>query len=487
MFIRNNNRSLTSKNVAAYINHAVRADIAFPVKQIQAYIKETLKVDISYIKAWRARRISVDSIYGNWKSNFEELPKYITALMSSNNGTIVEWYHQTDGSSEYNTFKYVFWAFGPVIKAFQHCRPIICVDGTHLTGSYRGKLLIAVTKDANKYILSVAYAIVDEETNDSWDRHKDIIHAMNNLDMWKEPLAYHRFCLRHVRSNFMKKFKNVSLKRLCWSIGSTTQRRKYRSCIQQMKKINPEAWEYLKQIGFNKWTLMHDEKDSRWGNLTTNISESLNNALRGARVLPIKACIDYTFNKVVQQFRNHTDIAKHCKTSLPPRVWHTFDERDNRGQDHTVTEFNEEEGWYRVTSMMQTNQDGDNDYIVQYKNKKCSCGKWQAERFPCSHAISICRHRGERPHDIVHRVYKNATYLQQYQSDFRPLPHPALWIDPGWRIIADESKIVTSRGRRRARRIHNKMDVHYREESVARRCGICNETGHNRKRCPNRS
>ncbi|XP_076900459.1 uncharacterized protein LOC143554625 [Bidens hawaiensis] len=166
---------------------------------------------------------AIESIYGSWESNFEELPKYIAALQLANPDTIVQWLHHPHGSSECAVFKCVFWAFGESIKAFHYFQPVISVDGTHLKGSYRGKLLIAVTKNANNHILPMAYAIVDEETNESWmwffqqlrehivndnigslcvisDR-QGIIKATETLDYWKEPNAYRRFCLRHIRRN----------------------------------------------------------------------------------------------------------------------------------------------------------------------------------------------------------------------------------------------------------------------------------------------
>ena len=135
--------------IAAHILHSIRADIAYPVKQIQADIKNNMHVDISYIKGWWARKKAIESIYGSWESNFEKLPRYIEALTSSNPNTIVHWSHDPNSLSSAYTFKYIFWAFGPAIEAFTHCIPVICVDGTHLKGSYKGKLLTAVTKDAN--------------------------------------------------------------------------------------------------------------------------------------------------------------------------------------------------------------------------------------------------------------------------------------------------------------------------------------------------
>ena len=73
------------------------------------------------------------------------------------------------------------------------------------------------------------------------NRHQGIIHAMANLEEWKEPLGYHQFCLRHIRSNLMKKYKNVRLKSFCWDIGSTTQKRKFVKYKKQIKAINLEA------------------------------------------------------------------------------------------------------------------------------------------------------------------------------------------------------------------------------------------------------
>jgi hypothetical protein len=509
--IRNNNTSLTSKNLASCINHAILADITYPVKNIMAYCKEILSVDCTYIKAWRARRIAIENIYGNWESNFQELPKYINALKRANPKTVVEWRHHVYASPDSVVFKYVFWAFGPSIEAFRLCRPVISIDGTHLKGSYVGKMLIAVSKDANGYIIPLAYAIVDEETNESWswfleqfgkhvrfpderslcvisDRHKGIINAMNTLEDWMEPKAYHRYCLRHIRSNFMSKFKSVELKRLCWGIGCTSQPRKYRHLVRQMRDQSEEAWNYLKNIRLDKWTIVHDDGHRRWGNLTTNISESMNNALRGCRLLPIKAIIQHTFDKTVQHFRKHREIAVSCNTGLPPRIWGTFNLSSARAREHTVAEFSRDRGIYKVTSRLHPNNDGGNEYTVEFtkRRKVCSCFKWQTQRLPCSHAIAVFDHRGVSRHDYVHKVHKTKTYRNQYDSDFYPLAHPDTWREANWSIRADPNKLIVGvPGRKKSARIHNEMDAHHPEEAGPRCCSICRLPGHNMLTCRN--
>lgn len=42
----------------------------------------------------------------------------------------------------------VYWSFGQCKEAFKHCRPVISVDATFLTGKYYGALMLAVGIDA---------------------------------------------------------------------------------------------------------------------------------------------------------------------------------------------------------------------------------------------------------------------------------------------------------------------------------------------------
>src|SRR6266542_5498945 len=119
----------------------------------------------------------------------------------------------------------LFWSFRQCIEGLRHCRPVLCVDGTFLSGKYHGTLLTALSADANNRILPLAFAYVESENNVSWlwfltliktrvvshrqrvcvisDPHACILHALDTLHDNEDsattwPNVERRWCMRHL-------------------------------------------------------------------------------------------------------------------------------------------------------------------------------------------------------------------------------------------------------------------------------------------------
>lgn len=99
---------------------------------------------------------------------FKVLPKFVQAIQKYNEGTIVKWRYNSLQDPNTAMFNSVFWAFSASIEAFKHCRPVLSIDDTHLYGRYTGKILIAMGVDANNQLFPLAFAIVGEESFNSW-------------------------------------------------------------------------------------------------------------------------------------------------------------------------------------------------------------------------------------------------------------------------------------------------------------------------------
>ncbi|XP_072084738.1 uncharacterized protein [Arachis hypogaea] len=125
--------------------------------------------------------------------------------------------------------------------AFRHCKPLVQVDGTHLYRKYKGTLLVAVAQDGNQNIVPIAFALVEGETADVWhfflrnlrmyivrkdgvgmisDWHESIRAVVNHFGGdWQPPRTWWMFCIRHIRSNFLRAFKVPHLQKLVVNIG----------------------------------------------------------------------------------------------------------------------------------------------------------------------------------------------------------------------------------------------------------------------------
>ncbi|KAK8954292.1 hypothetical protein KSP39_PZI002057 [Platanthera zijinensis] len=156
------------------------------------------------------------------------------------------------------------------------CRPVIDLDGTHLKTSNGGVLLCAVGIDGNKGMYHVAYAIVLKENRKSWewfigllilylkiensytwivlsDKQKGLLRAVEEL----LPNSEHRFCVRHMYSNFKQIHKGVQLKSLFWKAASATRLVDFNSEMEKCKALNIEAFNWVRARHPRNWARSH--------------------------------------------------------------------------------------------------------------------------------------------------------------------------------------------------------------------------------------
>ncbi|XP_070035158.1 uncharacterized protein [Nicotiana tomentosiformis] len=224
----------------------------------------------------------------------------MAALQHFNPGTVVEWKLERSSGIQEHIFRYVFWAFKRAIDGFVHCRSVISIYDTRVYGKYDIKLLIAVAVDANVSIFPLAFTICTNESQETWtlflnhlkehvvtqrlgiclisDRHGSILSSVQNLPAWKEPYAYHRYCVRHLKANFQKAHPNKDLHDLIWMAATDHQDCKFKRRMESIRQEDQGAYRWLMRHELDKWTL-HADGGRRWGILTTNISESFNGLL----------------------------------------------------------------------------------------------------------------------------------------------------------------------------------------------------------------
>ncbi|XP_027905924.1 uncharacterized protein LOC114165520 [Vigna unguiculata] len=164
------------------------------VNQIIDEVRKNYSVGVTPWRAARAKEIAMDCMVGDGQRQYALLYDYVAELLR--------------------------------VKGFlAGCRPFIGVDGCHLKTTYGGQLLVAIGRDPNDQYFPLAFVVVENECKETWrwflsllledigdiqsnrwvfisDQQKGLMTVFDEILEGVE----HRFCLRHLYSNFKKRF-----------------------------------------------------------------------------------------------------------------------------------------------------------------------------------------------------------------------------------------------------------------------------------------
>uniref|UniRef100_A0A1U7VCL1 Uncharacterized protein LOC104217288 n=1 Tax=Nicotiana sylvestris TaxID=4096 RepID=A0A1U7VCL1_NICSY len=217
-------------------------------KDIQTDMLSEHGLNLSYMQAWRAKEKALQFLRGNPCDSYNKLPKYFYILEKNYPCSVVKLKKAAD-----DCFLYAFVALCTSINGWQHCRPVVVVDGTFLKSAYRGIMLTASTMDAAGTIFPLAYDVVDSENGASWK--------------W----FFEQFKEAYARSYTLDEFNERMLK---------------------IEEVDLRVKSYLYDIGYHRWSRVHATVN-RTFTMTSNIAESLNAVTKDARELPIFDIFEY--------------------------------------------------------------------------------------------------------------------------------------------------------------------------------------------------
>ncbi|XP_057718058.1 uncharacterized protein LOC130932681 [Arachis stenosperma] len=414
--ISQDHSKLDSNTIAEAIKPLVEADPSIKVKSVIAEVQSKFNYTVSYRKAWLAKQKAVEKIFGGWEASYEALPIWFQAMCKKEPSAIVHFetmsaYQGDEEVTDIRVLHRVFWSYYPCIRAFRHCKPVVQVDGTHLYGKYKGCLLVAVSQDGNNNIVPIAFAIVEGETSDAWHfflsnlrQHvvtRDAIARSNGA--WSPPRAFHMFCIRHIESNFLRKFKAPYLQKLVVNIGYSRTVREYEQRYQRLRERGEAYTNWLNRIPREQYALAYDG-GYRWGHMTTNLVECINSVLKGARNLPITALVKATFYRLNELFTR-----KRAEAESRITAGHVFSEvvtsKLNANQlassNIQVNCFDRMNEVFEVREMP-----AGTEYAVDLRQQRCDCGEFQVDRIPCRHVFACCANQRLDWRVYVHEVYK---------------------------------------------------------------------------------
>jgi hypothetical protein len=162
-------RNIPADFVASHMYPTIVKCTTYEPKAIIGAIEKTFGYTICYGKAYEANKKVLEHRWGTYEASYHNFPSLLHTIVQMNPGS---YYDIKDYACEEKLGNLVlqqsFMALGACIEAFKLCRSVICIDGTFLTGKYKGTILIVVAADSNNQLLPLAIAFAEGENGDSW-------------------------------------------------------------------------------------------------------------------------------------------------------------------------------------------------------------------------------------------------------------------------------------------------------------------------------
>uniref|UniRef100_A0A1U7YEQ5 Uncharacterized protein LOC104244106 n=1 Tax=Nicotiana sylvestris TaxID=4096 RepID=A0A1U7YEQ5_NICSY len=324
-------------------------------------------------------------------------------------------------------------------KGFDHCRPTVVVDGSHLKSYYTGTFVSASTLDGAGHILPLAYGVIDSENDVSWtwffeqfkiaygdrenmcivsDRKESIIKSLSRV----YPDVPHFACIWHLWNNVYKKFKksHAKLSEIYFSMAKAYTQAKFDSLMEKVEKVDIRVKEYLKLAGYEKWARLYAPVNRGW-TMTSNIAESINAALVSARELPI-----YDFLEEVRKMFGHWNCsnrkeATQTYTTLGKKYQEMLTLNEAMSTRMTVVP---------STEYLHKVNDGGRHYTVCLLERKYVCGRFQVDELRCPHAWAVLKSKFLMPEEYCFNYYKPNIVVMTYDVPVYPLPDKNDWNIP---------------------------------------------------------
>lgn len=360
------------------------------------------------IEARQAQRVKAFMIHDSMhqhEDQFQLIPAYFETLCTANS----ELYYDVTVDETSFQFRRVFVCPEPSRGAFVFGLPFLALDGTFLKTRFRQTLLVAVSRDTNNDGMLLAWAIVESESISSWtyflDHLLEAIPEVNSSDtviisdrdkglVSKEvderiPLVTRAWCCWHIAQN-IRRHHGDAAEKVFWRLARATDEVSWNAEFQDLKMTQDgqAAVDYLMDIDPKKWATRFFT-GCRYGHLTSNIAEQMNNVLRFDRELPTVDLLDTIWNRTMVLRSDRREAARTWlivdgtkQLQYTPWAHRLVDAAVKWARSNTVQIASVSDVEARVV------QQDELVRIVNVKDRRCSCGRFQDFNFPCGHAAS---------------------------------------------------------------------------------------------------
>ncbi|XP_016691021.1 uncharacterized protein [Gossypium hirsutum] len=301
------------------------------------------------------------------------------------------------------------------------CRRIVGLDGCFLKGYYSGYLLATVGIDATNDIYPIAYTAVESENQASWLWFLELLTIdLEILSSYEISFITRRY-VRHLHANFNKAgFRTKELKDSLWKASRASTPRDFEDVIDELKKTNKYAYDWLKEKNPTHWSRSHFSIRSHSDMLVNNLSESFNKMILEAKEKPILTMMETVRTKIMLLIVKKKEEAKKWKGMLCPKI--------RKKLDVNIKDSLRCVSSHASGNKYQVECGPNSQYVVNLVENSCSSRNWDLTSIPCIHVLAVIHLKNEFPETYVQTWYTKQTQLDIYSNFIRPVRGPKQWV-----------------------------------------------------------
>lgn len=219
------NKIATVKYLAQLYGDKIRKNPQWKVKDMIETIKQDLEVEVPRIKRIKVRKAALEGVYESLKEHYARVYDFGYEVLKNNSKNTVKIKTSRLNLNEAK-FQRIYICYEALKQGWKAgCRPILGLDGCFLKTVCGGQMLSAVGRDGNNQMYPIAFSVVESENTDSWRWFIELLGEDLNIgdgygftiisDQQKGleiaikeymPHSGHRYCTRHLYSNFRKRY-----------------------------------------------------------------------------------------------------------------------------------------------------------------------------------------------------------------------------------------------------------------------------------------
>ncbi|GLT36395.1 hypothetical protein SLA2020_107770 [Shorea laevis] len=235
------------------------------------------------------------------------------------------------------------------------------------------------------------------------NQQKGPIKAMEKLFL----CAKHRFCVRHKYNNFRKQHKGKELQKASWKCVKTQTILEFDKAIDELTSLKPSARETMLNIDLQHWCRAFFQSEAKSDIVGNNMCKVFNGLLVESRHKAIVSlhqdlrtfCGQRTVGKREFGIRKFID-------DFGLRTWEKL-VANTRGSRRCKF-------LWSGSNCYKVQENGQDVYMVNVDDKKCTCRDWDFTGIPCRYAIVAINSRKEKAEDYVSNWCRKEKFKAAY-------------------------------------------------------------------------